>query len=206
MPSDSAAVRELIAAITPADETERAHQSDALAWLDRTRDIYRRSKPATPPLHLVSYAVLLDPRDLSMFLVDHILSGLWLPPGGHVEPGEDPAQTARREAREELGIEADFSITGERPAFLTVTRTAGLDDSSRHTDVSLWYVLAGSPELPIVLDPREFVGGRWWTAAQIESASPDLFDPHLGRFLAKARSRFLAGADGGGTGDSGPRP
>jgi 8-oxo-dGTP diphosphatase len=200
MPSDSAAVRALIAAIAPADEIERAHQSDALAWLDRTRDIYRRSKPATPPMHLVSYAVLLDPRDLSMFLVDHILAGLWLPPGGHVEPGEDPAQTARREAREELGIEADFSITGERPAFLTVTRTVGLDHGSRHTDVSLWYVLAGSPELPIVLDPREFAGGRWWTAAQIESATPDLFDPHLGRFLAKARSRLLAGAGDGGPG------
>jgi 8-oxo-dGTP diphosphatase len=197
MPPDSAAVRELIAAIAPADEIERAHQSDALAWLGRTRDIYRRSKPATPPMHLVSYAVLLDPRDLSMFLVDHILAGRWLPPGGHVEPGEDPAQTARREAREELGIEADFSITGERPAFLTVTRTVGLDHGSRHTDVSLWCVLAGSPELPIVLDPREFAGGRWWTAAQIESASPDLFDPHLGRFLAKARSRLLAGAGGG---------
>jgi 8-oxo-dGTP diphosphatase len=200
MPPDSAAVRELIAAIAPADEIERAHQLDALAWLERTRDIYRRSKPATPPMHLVSYAVLLDPRDLSMFLVDHVLAGLWLPPGGHVEPGEDPAQTARREVREELGIEADFSITGERPAFLTVTRTAGLDHGSRHTDVSLWYVLSGSPELPIVLDPREFAGGRWWTAAQIESASPDLFDPHLGRFLAKARSRLLADAGG----DPGP--
>jgi 8-oxo-dGTP pyrophosphatase MutT (NUDIX family) len=182
-------VHDLVAAIVPSDELERAHQYDALAWLESTHDIYRRAKPATPPKHLVSYAVLLDPRDSSVFLVDHILAGLVLPPGGHVEPGEHPASTARREAREELAIEADFSIAAGRPVFLTVTRTVGLDHG--HTDVSLWYVISGSPQLPVVLDPREFTGGRWWTAAEIESADPALFDPHLGRFIAKIRSTIL---------------
>ncbi|HEV3295495.1 MAG TPA: hypothetical protein VG123_41500 [Streptosporangiaceae bacterium] len=58
----------------------------------------------------------------------------------------------------------------------------------RHTDVSLWYLLAGSPALPIALDPREFAGGRWWAGSQIESTSPARFDPNMGRFLAKIRS------------------
>jgi 8-oxo-dGTP diphosphatase len=35
-----------------------------------------------------------------ILLVDHVNAGLWLPPGGHVEPDEDPEVTARREARE----------------------------------------------------------------------------------------------------------
>jgi len=137
----------------------------------------------TPPKHLVSYAVLMDPHDLSMFLVDHRQAGLCLPPGGHVEPGEDPADTVRREVIEELSIEADFSIVGALPAFVTVTRTAGSINS--HTGVSLWYVISGNARSPIRLDPREFVGGRWWTAADLESADPALFDPHLGRFAAK---------------------
>lgn len=94
----------VIAAITPFDAIEAAHQADALDWLDSTNDIYRRVKPATPPKHLVSYVLLADPGDGSVFLVDHRLSGLWLPAGGHVEPFEDPLTTARREAREELGI------------------------------------------------------------------------------------------------------
>ena len=42
-----------------------------------------------------------------------------------------------------------------------------------------------SPALPIALDQREFAGGRWWTGAQIESSSPEEFDPNMGRFLAK---------------------
>jgi len=157
-PRDVAA---LVAAIEPYDDTERAQQADVLAWVASTSDIYRRAKPATPPRHLVSYAVLTDPRGGSVFLVDHRLSGLWLPAGGHVEPGEDPAVTAEREALEELGIKADFSVI--RGCLSCSTR-------------------GSSP------------GGRWWTRPELESADPALFDPHMGRFLAKLRS--LAGISG----------
>jgi 8-oxo-dGTP diphosphatase len=179
------AVRGLVAAIIPVDDLERAHRADVLQWLSSTDDIYRRRKPATPPKHLVCYTVLADPEDGALFLVDHRLAGLALPPGGHVEPGEDPASTVRREAMEELGLEADLSIAGTRPMFVTVTRTGALDGG--HTDVSLWYVIAGDRKSPIRLDEREFSGGRWWTTAEIESASPAGFDPHLGRFAAKLR-------------------
>jgi 8-oxo-dGTP diphosphatase len=179
------AVRDLVAAIVPGDEQEWAHRSDCLAWLASTDDIYRRVRPATPPKHLVSYAVLIDPRGGDVFLVDHILSGLRLPSGGHVEPGENPVDTARREMLEELGIEADFSIAGERPVFLTATRTRTVALDAGHTDVSLWYAMSGDRQMTLMLDEREFAGGRWWSAAEIESADPALFDPHLSRFLAK---------------------
>jgi 8-oxo-dGTP diphosphatase len=185
MRDGSERVRQLVAGIAPADDVERSHQADVLAWLSGTQDVYRRAKPATPPRHLVSYAVLVDPATLSVFLVDHILAGRWLPTGGHVEPGEDPTVTVVRETREELGIDADFSIAGDRPVFVTVTRIAGPDRG--HTDVSLWYVISGNPRLPITLDLAEFTGGRWWTAAEIDSASPALFDPHFGRFASKLR-------------------
>jgi 8-oxo-dGTP diphosphatase len=186
VPSGPRAVAALVAAIAPSDDTERAHRADVLTWLASTPDVYRTVKPATPPRHLVAYAVLTDPRDGSVFLVDHRLAGLWLPAGGHVEPGEEPSVTAEREAREELGIEADFSIAGRRPVFVAVTRTRGSDP---HTDVTLWYLLAGNQGLPIALDPREFAGGRWWTRPQLESADPALLDPNMGRFLAKTRGQ-----------------
>jgi 8-oxo-dGTP diphosphatase len=182
------AVRDLVAAMVPGDEQEWAHRADCLAWLESTDDIYRRVRPATPPKHLVSYAVLIDPGDSSVFLVDHILSGLQLPSGGHVEPDESPVDTARRETMEELGIEADLSIAGVRPVFLTAARTVGLD--AGHTDVSLWYAVAGNRQMTLALDQREFAGGRWWSAAEIRSADPAIFDPHLGRFLAKIASKL----------------
>ena len=46
-------------------------------------------------------------------------------PPRHLVCYEEPAATAQREAREELGIEADFSIAGRRPVFVTIARTSG---------------------------------------------------------------------------------
>ena len=45
-------------------------------------------KPATPPKHLVSYVVPTDPETGDILLVDHRNAQLWIPPGGHVDPGE----------------------------------------------------------------------------------------------------------------------
>ena len=38
----------------------------------------------------------------------------WLPPGGHVEPNEDPVQAVTREVREEAGVESE--VAGPAPA------------------------------------------------------------------------------------------
>jgi 8-oxo-dGTP diphosphatase len=177
-------VRDLVAAIEPGDETERVHRASCLAWLEATDDIWRRERPAVPPVHLVAYAALADPARGEVFLVDHRKAGLQVPPGGHVETGEDPAATAARELLEELGAAADFSPAGRRPMFLSMSQARG---AGGHTDVSLWYVLAGQRGMAVTLDKREFAGGRWWPADDIRDADPALFDPALPRFLAKMR-------------------
>jgi 8-oxo-dGTP diphosphatase len=177
-------IRRLVARVAPADVTEDEHRRQALAWLDSTGDIFRRTKPRTPSPHLVSYFVVLDHDRGDVLLVDHRQAGLWLPTGGHVEPGEHPAATVRREAREELGIEAVFSpVTGEYPMFVSVTETVAT--ASRHTDVSLWFALSCGVEQPLAPDPGEFREARWWAREQIEQASPAVFDPRMKRMLAK---------------------
>lgn len=90
-------VTEVVGGIHPLDERERRDQAETLAWIASGAPLCRTAKPATPPEHLVSYAVVVDPAAGQALLVDHRLSGLWLPAGGHVDPGEHPAATARRE-------------------------------------------------------------------------------------------------------------
>ena len=174
-------VRALVAGIEPGDDVEAAHRVQTLEWLGRTEDVFRRVKPATPDQHLVSYVVPVDPRDGAILLVDHVNAGLWLPPGGHVEPDEDPRLTAQREIAEELGL--DGSGVSREPVFLTVTRTVGMD--SGHTDVSLWYVLPCDREQALVVDEGEFHQVRWWSRAELSDADPGRFDPHFFRFLTK---------------------
>ena len=173
------AVLDLVSASVPADDLEARDRAGTLAWLRETDDVFRRVRPATPPRHLVSYVVPVDPADGRVLLVAHRNAGLWLPPGGHVEPGEHPADTARRELAEELGVTG----AAARPSFVTVTRTVGVD--SGHTDVSLWFTADLSRSAALSPDAAEFAGVRWWSRAEIDAADPAGFDPHLGRFLTK---------------------
>ncbi|MBM2623232.1 NUDIX domain-containing protein [Actinoplanes sp. LDG1-06] len=176
-----AAVHSLVSGLRAGDDLEAEHREHVLDWLARTDDVYRRVKPATPDQHLVAYVVPIDPTDGAILLVDHVNAGLWLPPGGHVEPGEEPGVAAAREIGEELGL--DGSKVSPEPVFLTVTRTVGID--SGHTDVSLWYLLPCDRDQALVVDEGEFHGVRWWTRSALEAADPARFDPHFFRFLTK---------------------
>lgn len=72
---------------------------------------------------------------------------LWTLPKGHLDPGETPAEAARREVREETGIDAEV----ERPL----------------GDVTYWYVRRDAPGRPrrVLKQVRFFVmrhrGGRF---------------------------------------------
>jgi 8-oxo-dGTP pyrophosphatase MutT (NUDIX family) len=174
----------LVRGIGSLDELGEAHRAWTLAWLASTGDVFRRVRPRTPSPHLVSYCLLVDRVAGAVLLCDHRLAGLWLPTGGHVEPGEDPWAAAVREVGEELGVVAfPDRVTGSRPFFVTVTDTVGSVET-RHVDVSLWFALSGRVGQVLRPDEREFAGLRWWTRAELGEADPARFDPHLGRALA----------------------
>lgn len=176
-------VHELVSGIRQWDHLETEHRAETLNWLETTNDVFRRAKPATPDKHLVSYVVMVDPDDGSTLLVDHINARLWLPPGGHVEPGEHPTDAARREAHEELGIDPMLAEPSGRPSFVTVTRTGGLD--ARHVDVSLWFLLIGRLGMDLTIDLTEFNEARWWSQTDVRAANPESFDPQYLRFVEK---------------------
>lgn len=147
-------IRAEVAGITPFDAAEAEDIRAALAWIDSGAELFRQAKPATPPQHLVSYFAVVDGDHV--LLVDHVSAGLWLPPGGHVEPGEHPRETVTREAVEELGLTAAF--LQDAAQFLTITRTVGATPG--HLDVSVWYVLAGRRDQALDFDRGEFHGIR----------------------------------------------
>ncbi|MEU9979458.1 NUDIX domain-containing protein [Streptomyces sp. NPDC051014] len=180
----------LVGGIEPWDDQERVHLETAARWIAGGAPVYRVRRPDVPAMHLVSYFVVLDDTRGRQLLVAHRRAGMWLPAGGHVEPGEDPWATVVRECREELGLEAAASpITGEFPFFLTVTRTRG---QGVHTDVSLWYLLTAGAETITCWDRGEFDAVRWLTDEEVLAESAEVLDPHLHRFTRKlqhARTR-----------------
>jgi 8-oxo-dGTP pyrophosphatase MutT (NUDIX family) len=164
----------------PFDALEHAHLAATISWVESGAPLCRVAKPDTPPQHLVSYFVLVEPATNRVLLVDHKKAGLWLPSGGHVEPDEHPDATVRRELWEELRLPARFLFP--RPLFLTVTQTVGI--TAGHTDVSFWYVLHGNSRQALQYDQQEFRQIAWFP---LDGLPLERTDPHMERFAAKLR-------------------
>lgn len=173
------AIRAELTTITPLDTLEQEHLADAFAWIESGAELCRISKPATPPKHLVSYFAVVDADHI--LLVDHKNAQLWLPAGGHVEPGEHPRETVLRELKEELDLTPSQPVAA--PLMVTCTTTVGL--TAGHTDVSLWYVVQSSRQLPLTFDEQEFNSVRWFRFSDVPF---ERSDPHMKRFVEKLGS------------------
>ena len=173
-------VAAIISGIIPFDDIESQHIQETLAWIHSGAPIFRLQKPDIPPKHLVSYFILFDEKAQKVLLVDHKKAQLWLPAGGHVEPGENPHETVIRECFEELGISAKFWCMD--PLFLTSTLMVG--HTAEHTDVSFWYVLQGDQRVLYEFDSREFTSIRWF---DFNDLPYEISDPHMRRFIQKLK-------------------
>ena len=66
-----------------------------------------REKVGTDLLFMPSTHVLIRDDEGRILLVRHV-EGRWQLPGGAIEPGEHPAEAARRECLEEAGVEVEL--------------------------------------------------------------------------------------------------
>ena len=89
-------------------------------------------------------------------LLWHPLLKMWVPPGGHVEPNEEPQEAVLREIREETGLDAR-PITGDErlgvpyPRELAAPETILVEDSPepdrphQHIDLIYFCTIVGEP-------------------------------------------------------------
>ncbi len=132
------------------------------------------------PTHVTASGIVVGRR--GTVLHRHKRLGIWMQPGGHIDPGETPATAALREATEELGLGVEHPPTGPLLIHLDVHQAA-----HAHTHLDLRYLLLGADADPMPPED-ESPDARWcsWDEALA------LADPALADALPLARAAYEA--------------
>ncbi|HLU45607.1 MAG TPA: NUDIX domain-containing protein [Natronosporangium sp.] len=150
--------------------------------------------------HFTASAIVFDQQG-QVLLIHHHKLGMWLYPGGHIDPNEDPAQAVVREVREETGVAVELVSAGTpftHPAVVThpvpfaILELPVPHDPAvgPHHHIDLVYVCrAISREL--TPRPGEIRDCRW---VPVEEVATYHVPPHLPDLMAAAAAWVDSGA------------
>jgi 8-oxo-dGTP pyrophosphatase MutT (NUDIX family) len=145
-----ARVRAAVAALPAADGRTARSRAAVLGALARLGAPFDED---ADPTHVTGSAIVVGPR--GVLLHRHKRLGVWMQPGGHLDPGEAPWDAARRETAEETGLVAAHPPGGARLVHVDVHPAP-----RGHTHLDLRYLLEadGDPAPP----PGESQAVRWF--------------------------------------------
>jgi 8-oxo-dGTP diphosphatase len=118
-------------------------------------------------------------RDGATLLHWHRRLGQWMPPGGHIEPDEDPPTAALREVREETGLvceiiskspnlQVNYPEQLAAPYAILVEDIPGPDEPHKHIDL-IYFVRPIEGAVHSTVDDPTL---RWVTEAELRENPP----------------------------------
>ena len=142
----------------------RAQYFFRLLYPSRTRTENSRS-------HFCVYFLPYNPETKKVFLVLHKKAGIWLFPGGHMDKGETPTQTLKREVWEELGLILE-NWRNFLPFFLSITKIPKRLNTKCRKHFDIWYRIPTDGK-NFNVDMNEFLKVGWFSIAEAREIATD---------------------------------
>lgn len=132
----------------------------------------------TFPGHLTTSAFVLSPDHAQVLLIDHVVIGRWLQPGGHWEEAEHFHLSAAREAIEETGVQGlslhPWHRGGDLPFTIDSHDVPGKPSRGEpaHIHHDLQYLFLADPALPLVAQVEEVHAAAWKPVEALAGIAP----------------------------------
>lgn len=160
----------LLSSYEPSDAREHA-------FLTRMHALARSPSPfdrgSFAPGHFTASAFVVEPNSHSLLLILHRKLGLWLQPGGHIDPGDEMAElAARREVLEETGVRELSPLFGNAGIFdvdIHAIPPRKNEPGHEHFDVRFAFAAAD----PTLTCSDEVAGARWVPLAELPTLTSD---------------------------------
>jgi 8-oxo-dGTP pyrophosphatase MutT (NUDIX family) len=176
---DRRTIADLLERFSPADARQTAALTEMRAALRAPAD---PTAGTTLPGHFTASGVVVSSAaPARVLLILHRKLGLWLPPGGHLDPadGGDPLRAAIREVREETGVEATPHPGAAVPFDLDAHTIPARPEMPEHRHLDLRFLLLADAAAPLQGQAAETLGVRWAAITEelVSALSPDLEEP-----------------------------
>jgi 8-oxo-dGTP pyrophosphatase MutT (NUDIX family) len=152
----------------PDDPRERGFRERMLQLLSLAAPT---SRSHFVPGHLTASAFVLSPERDAVLLIFHKKLGIWIQPGGHIEPSDDTLEAAaRREVAEEVGL----TLPAAAPAKvfdLDIHLIPARKDEPAHEHFDVRFCFQAPTRAFVVTD--EVADARWTSLAEIDQLTSD---------------------------------
>ena len=136
----------------------------------------------------------------------HRKVGLWLPPGGHIEPNETPVEAVLREALEETGMQVEIVPTAASfaypdppqlpvPATMMIEPIRAFGGESAHHHMDLIYFTRPRDLEDAAQNATPSGSWRWIGRGELEDDAPQTFDDVSARISEDVRMLGMAAID-----------